>query len=441
MLVIRGTKLTLFPLRDETLESFWRDTEDVLASYSFGLEGINELEISCLYLSHKMTDKLGLLLHPHTVTKISLQSCTATPLLLEYFLKTVQSCCCPLESLESNGTLSDCWGPSTMQILEEIPLKSLRLLGMRFPEQPVNDDENVHMTNVEGEGSHPTAATYRNILPLHQELQELDLTGCQWEQMDSSLLPFLKSCQSLKKVSFKCCRMEDTNLAQILNLLADIPKLHTIDLGVNQCGKSSIESVANLMESPTMSLQFLDLSYQVVPGGAAGMSLDLERLSQALISKRDSNNNNSFQVLRLAGNHIRDAELTYLAKALEDCRLERLDLSSNCISSQGLAILSQGLAKNQWLKTLNIRNNGFADLSTFGAIEHNASLHSLQHSCVPNCPGSQLVDYVCKLNRGGRILLRQKNVAPGLWPKVLEKCWQQKNHDALYYLLQQGQQR
>lgn len=430
MLVIRGSKLTLFPLRDETLESFWRDTEDVLASSPL-VEAIQELELSGLYLSDKMTDKLGPLLQQHpAVTKISLQSCTATPLLLDYFLKKVQSCCPKLECLESNGTLSDCWGASTMKILQEIPLKSLRLLGMRF-----SQDEDVPMTNAEEVSSQlASAVSCPRTMPLHQELQELDLTGCQWEQMESSLLPLLESCGSLKKISFKCCRMEDSYMAQILDSLTNLPKLDTLDLGVNQCGPLSIHAVSNLIELSTTSLQFLDLSYQVVPGKA----LDFERLSNALISVAAANKKNSLKVMRLAGNHIRDDQLTSFANALYNCRLERLDLSNNAITSQGLVLLSQGLAQNQCLKSLNLRNNGFGDLTMLTGIHQNVSLHQLQHSCLPHSPSSQLVDYVCKLNRGGRILLRQ-NVPQGLWPKVLEKCCQQNNQDAMYYLLQQGQ--
>ncbi|KAL3941672.1 MAG: hypothetical protein SGBAC_004013 [Bacillariaceae sp.] len=430
MLVIRGNKLTLFPLRDETLESFWRDTEDVLNQYSLGLDEINELELSSLYLSCGMTDKLGQLLQQHTFTKISLQSCTATSQLLDYFMKKVQ-CRCQLECLESNGTLSDCWSPSSMQILEEIPVKTLRLLGMSFPQ--VHD---VAMPDAEKE-EEDNATTGSNVQknkPLHEDLLELDLTGCQWAQLDS-LLSFLESCTSLQKVSFKCCRLVDSGIAQILSTLASLTKLETIDLGVNQCGPEGIQAVASFLESPSTSLQFLDLSYQVVPGGVA---FHFERLSQALMSNAKCKT--PLKILRLAGNQIRDAQLASLAKALEHCCLERLDLSTNCISNQGLQSLRQGLARNQHLKSLNLRNNEFANLSMF-LIMDNVSLHNVQHSCPPNCPGSQEVDYVCKLNQGGRILLRQQAVPQGLWPTVLARCCQQNNSDAMYYLLQQGQHR
>lgn len=474
--------MILFPLRDETFESFWKDTEGALYLSIMGREkehNISELELSCLYLSHKMTDKLKLLSRHFSFTKISLQSCTATPPLLDYFLQHIQETYGQLHCFESNGTLSECWSESSVKILQEIPLQTLRLLGMRFPSSNAdsssssiingraaasssnsfaNDTDinaNTDRMEINETTNHPkhkqqqeTPASYPK--PLHQQLRELDLTGCQWEHLDSQL-PFLQACTALQKISFKCCRLDDDDLYQILSVLPSLPNLTTIDLGVNQCGPRGLLAVRRLLESSSSSaVEYLDLSYQVVSGGIA---FHMELLAQALLANarcKDEDDNvpkqpslhHPLRVLRLAGNQIKDSQLVALAKALEcqHCRLERLDLSANCLTDRGLAILSASLAHNHHLKSINLRNNEFATLQNF-SIERNVSLHNVQHSCPPHCPATRWVNYICKLNQGGRLLLRNDNIPQGLWPKVLERCCQQSNNDAMYYLLQQGQHR
>eukprot|EP00980_Cylindrotheca_fusiformis_P000085 scaffold19_cov114-Cylindrotheca_fusiformis.AAC.32 len=379
MLQVRGPKIVIYPTRNESLDSFWKNYQEI-GSHR---ESLSELQISCVRLNDKMIDRLKDL-HPKiAISTISLHSCTADP-----------------ERLGS--------------YLENLPLETLRLHGFTFQRKiclPRNEQ-----------------------CMLAMSLREVSFNGSFWDGVDN-LVEFLQLCVSLERVSFKCCGLSDEALNQIVSALQTLPHLKYLDLAANRCGPKGMRSITALIKQST-TLEHLDLSYQTL---TEGKRLCLESfLAPALLHDRSK----QLKVLRLAGNLIDDNGISQLASSLRSpsCSLQHLDLSTNEISSNGLATLGLCLKTNYHLTRLNLKSNFFSDLSSLlPIIEENYSLEYLEHSCHASEPSAKFIAQICHLNRGGRRLLCQEpNIPMGLWSKVLARCVQTKNCDAIHYFLQTG---
>jgi Ran GTPase-activating protein (RanGAP) involved in mRNA processing and transport len=262
-------------------------------------------------------------------------------------------------------------------------------------------------------------------------LQELLLNGSHLgERAVETLANSFTGCpsSSIQRVSLKCCQLSDQSIAKIVNVLHHLPKLECLDLVGNHCCQLGIQALANLLLQSSATLQRLDLSFQL---GA----MVIFPLAHALAD------NTSLTVLRLPGNGLDDKAMSCLARvalASTNTSLQHLDLSANDIGNEGLEVLGKALCKNHCLQSLNLKYNPISNLSVAKQwLVQNDSLESLEHSCCKTKQLQQWISYLCRLNQGGRRLLRQ-NPPPSVWPLVLERCASSDNADAIFYLLQCG---
>ena len=387
-MLLRGNKLLLFPQRNET-----RTLESFLQTIQEDAFRIEEVELSSLFLTTRFAQKLGRLLKHCKLTRISLQSCHVTsPDILNALFLRHHNTIAHFECINNaSGMLVDA---------EFGNLESLTLQGSSFSHQKV------------------VALSKSNNKNKNHAIRELDLGGSRFENthISSVLLKF----DSLETISFKCCRLSLAETSQIGISLQKLPLLRSVNLVANHI---PWRVIADLIRTSSR-LQDLDLSHSLkdCTSKHRETSNSIEEVFRALTKST------SLRALRLAGNNINDQQIPSLAKSLTtNCQLQHLDLSSNAITEQGLVVLN--LAKNQNLQCLNLKYNAFQRLVVEN-LDQNYTIQRILHSAF-DC--DQRVDYVCRINQGGRKAL--KTAMPiNLWPILLERA----DMDAMYYFLRQG---
>jgi hypothetical protein len=401
MLQVRGKRIIVYPTGDsETIHSLFQN-ESLNSSASFRetkLE-ISELEISCTPLSAGMIEKVTQLFTSFKITRLSLMSCSSSSELLHVFLTVVESFQ-QIKHLECNNNLIHILDEKCMQKIATMSLQQLTFHGKFL--SPL---------------SLPVVQC-----PLSQSIQELDLNGSRLGSVEP-LIQFLPNCFSLRRTLFKCSGLTDSSASQIVTALQHLPCLKHLDLMANHCCYLAIQALAVLLQFST-SIEYLNLSYQLES------NINIEMLTKALpLSK-------CLKVLKLAGNEINDSHASHLATSLAQERtvLQHLDISTNSISAKGLKILSTALTTNRHLKYLNLKYNSIFNLCGLD-ISQNYYMERLDHSCNKRLSSSSKIDYFCRLNEGGRRLLRRKHgVQEGLWPEVLQRL----DAEGLYYFLRHG---
>ena len=198
---------------------------------------------------------------------------------------------------------------------------------------------------------------------------------------------------------FNGCRVSDSGVALLSQVLAVNSSLTSLNLSVNGIGDSGAASLSQAL-AVNSCLTYLNLSENSIGDSAATSlsqalavnssltNLDLTTnlicdsgaasLSQALAV------NSSLTYLNLAQNSIRDSGAASLSQALAtNSSLTVLDLSHNHIDDSGAASLSQALATNSFLTSLYLCDNSISDsgaASFSQALATNSSLTSLDLS-------------------------------------------------------------
>jgi Ran GTPase-activating protein (RanGAP) involved in mRNA processing and transport len=153
----------------------------------------------------------------------------------------------------------------------------------------------------------------------------------------------LRGNKNLKSLSIKNCKLSDDNAGDLVQALAQNESLEELDLGYNHCSTATVAWVTYILESSTCKL--------------ARLSLD---------NQQTDNNDNTLDVIRIAGALQTDKDLIYL------------DLSGNGLENDDLVTLATSLKANTTLETLHLWNNKLTDNGAKTFAEIIPSFHGLK---------------------------------------------------------------
>jgi hypothetical protein len=425
-------------------------------------QSIDELEVSCLYISSKLSDQMMALIEQKRIPKLVLRSCQVHPKVLERLLSMEMS-----TIVSSDGSYQNC----NKSLYHSIDTRRSFITHLEIHKSSKLDCKCMEaisrLSNLESLtlniNPHHLESLFPHLSAL-ESLQTLNLSGCLLERNKPcvvALAHYLSasstshhSCHeeaapsSLRQLSLKCCRLSDLSVERLVHsMMRRLPNLEKLDLVGNSSCHLGLDALGCLLSSPWITkLTILDVSYQNEDLG------DVSKFANAL------QGNMTLKALRIAGNSLGNNNVKILANALaKNTSLNELDLSANCVGDKGLEALIQAMEQNQALTTLSLKYNVFADLSCLESVlrTHNYSLQQLNHSCQvrpTNIAGGELladstaataggggerISYYLRLNQGGRILLKKnENSTPlGLWPIVLERSFPSENFDAIFFIL------
>ncbi|KAG7362017.1 leucine rich repeat LRR-containing protein [Nitzschia inconspicua] len=464
-LQIRGNKLQMFP-RGCTRGG------NVCHINNVGrvLQTIDELEVSCLYISSKLSDQMVTLMEQQQIRKLVIRSCQAHPKVMEKLLLMEQTATTTTDDdYKSDREHQNPSPPQRRNLVTHLEIHKTSKLDVNCMKAICR------LSNLQSLTLNVVPYHLESLFPLLSNLESLhtlSLCGCPLERNEQCveaceryLSASNNNCHQyeqrqqqqqnpptsprLRNLSFKCCRLSDGAAQRLVGAMRRMKYLEKLDLVGNGTGHLGLDALGRLLSSPWVEeLVVLDVSYQT---GDLG---DVSTFANAL------QYNKTLKVLRLAGNSLGNANVQLLARALaKNTSLNDLDLSANSVGDRGLEALIQTMEQNQALTTLSLKYNAFADLSCLEAVlrSHNYSLQRLHHSCKVRSPsmtttadgsrstatvmvsGGERISYYLRLNQGGRILLKKdENCTPlGLWPMVLERNsnFPTGNFDAIFFLL------
>ena len=251
--------------------------------------------------------------------------------------------------------------------------------------------------------------------PGSKHLRTLDLSQCDFgADAIAVLCQGFANNQQLQSINLEHCRLEDFEVADLVQSLREHPSLQELSVRMNYCEQEAVEAMADLLTSPTSKLQRLDMAQQD-PG-----VLDLAILARAL------RNNTTLQFLDLRENFVYDAHMACLADALcVNTTLKELYLENCDIGDLGWHSLLDRLPEMHGIRKLWLRMNRFQkstvndEMVLEQAIRCNSMLHVLDLD--PPMSSSQLLQYYLCLNRGGRQCLSPNSIPLSLWPILLER--------------------
>lgn len=423
---VRGNKILMYPREGGGSIGGGRNTLESLAVRKDDLN-VDELEVSCMYLTYKMAERMVDVIKQQKIKKLVLRSCQAHPKVLQRLLSLDQACKSDSDSGASSG------GDNQITHLE---IHKTSSLDQNCMETICRCFPNLKSLTLN------TNQSLEYIFPLLSQiksLQILNLNGSQMERKERTVHELAKYLgdsihrQSLKQFSLKCCQLSDDSVHKVVLAMRNLEHLERLDLVGNRCCNQGLNALGILLESPwAKKLSVLDASYQ------------LGEFEDVRIFSRGLQKNSSLKILRMAGNSLGNDNVRLIAQSLaKNTALHDLDLSANSVGDTGLKALIESMEQNQVLTTLSLKYNVFADLSCLESVlrVHNFSLQELSHSCKVRSEGLRRgengprISYYLRLNKGGRILLKKDETPPGLWPIVLERNFPSQNFDAIFFIL------
>lgn len=168
-------------------------------------------------------------------------------------------------------------------------------------------------------------------------------------------------------------------------LLKNNKVLAMIDIADNSIGNEGIRNMLKGVDPHESNIAYINLSNNGLSQGC------INELSNLL-------NSSSLQEIRLKENQLNDFSAQELAYFFYrgKCQLSKLDLSYNCLTSSGAAILSHALKLNPYLTHLNLENNQLGKGGKFSKItimlKSNKILKSLNLSkCDLDCVDAEAI--------------------------------------------------
>jgi Ran GTPase-activating protein (RanGAP) involved in mRNA processing and transport len=257
---------------------------------------------------------------------------------------------------------------------------------------------------------HTTQVLFQGINSGISHLKNLDLSQCNFVADAISVLAtgFSKN-KSLERLKLESCRLEDEEVAELVQALREHPTLRELNLRLNYCEIDAIQAIATLLESSQTCLERLDISQQN-PG-----VLDLSMLAKAL------HLNTSLKYLAVQESYIRDAHLICLAQALtNNTTLEELHLEACDLGNTGFDHFLEQLPEMKGARRLYFRENRLkpSKESLLKAMESNQILQILD---LDDELSSTELQFHLTLNRCGRRFLAPNTIAISMWPVLFER--------------------
>jgi hypothetical protein len=241
-------------------------------------------------------------------------------------------------------------------------------------------------------------------------LERLCLWDCRMDIPTVEILSEgLQSVKQLNEFGLVACAQTDFGLHLIAQSFIDHPSVTRLDL---RCLASSIDPIANLLEQNNR-LTSVDLSFR-----SGNQSIDVPRLFEAV------RNHPSLRCLHLCGNYLTDDDVVDIMES--SLSLYTLNLSMNLISDVGTQFISTFIGNNEGsLRRLLLENNPLTEVGA-EALLRGISLNTelIELSLPHDFPDEQSrVNYYARLNQGGRrLVVKNVDLPPGLWPRVIERA-------------------
>jgi len=359
---------------------------------------ITRLEISDLRIDVELASIIVLLIQKHggSITHLSLLDCTGhIDVIVSVSLMT------GLKSLEiGTPALSVCAHSLGVGLLTSANLKRLVL----------HSGKKRYFTLVAD-----SVASLGQGLIGSKSLESLTLKRCRF----GDSVAIRSTCNALKSNSFlqhivltECLSgngqtLPEGDFSLFLDALKDSQSLITLDTSINSClGGTSVADIIKFS-----SIRHLSLSHQMV---------DLSGMVGALGSTR------SLESINLAFNRLDDGDMPFLAAAMScNTSVKYVNLSGNNVSNTGISILASKLPSMRGLEHLVLTDNPFGGNGT-SQLRRSLQLglnYSLMHLELDvTVPHHASCMYFPDLNWMRRRFLFEENVAPALWPFLLERA-------------------
>jgi Ran GTPase-activating protein (RanGAP) involved in mRNA processing and transport len=197
------------------------------------------------------------------------------------------------------------------------------------------------------------------------------------------------------------CRLEDDEVARIVQSLESNQQLSELSLGMNYAEDDAMLAVCNLLRSSRSGLKSLNLAQQN-PG-----TLDLISFAVALRENR------TLQRIDFRESFVQHVHVAALAEALNhNATVQELNLENCGLTNSMLSTLVKRLDGWSGLMKLYLRDNGCGNQLDAATLKGNCILQVLdieQELMHPN-----VYFHLC-LNRGGRQFLETNRIPLALW--------------------------
>jgi hypothetical protein len=240
-----------------------------------------------------------------------------------------------------------------------------------------------------------------------------------WQDAVPEFAEALLHNRSLVELNLSWCQLADNGLSIIIQSLHDHPTLIKLPLDCNFGGDASLRALGDLLSSPTCTLSYLEVSHQFDLDSSGSLSI--------AILVQEIEQNNSLEHLRLHSNRLSDDDLALLFSLLPKCpRLTTIDVAYNRISN---LTLPAGNEESSRLRTLILGGNPILKdasdddrntlLQLLGAHPELGYLDIFWNS--KSSLYTPEIGYLLDLNRSGRVLLTNTNIALSVWARVFER--------------------
>jgi len=261
------------------------------------------------------------------------------------------------------------------------------------------------------------ADTLVSALKSTTTLAELSLSGSRRCGLQiAKIAEALEVNQSLVKLDFGDCMLNDHGMSRLVAALQGHAKLKRLDLSNNSWSDQTLLALNGLLLKGNCGVEVLDLSLQRCP-------LNVSLLAPALAQP-----NSGLKQLYLSNCGLNDEGTFPIIDSLTQNRtLEILDLSTNRQLSDRFLIYLAGHLPQLTLKQLNIRklqppNGSLAAMTALSeGMRQNTSIQILRLLSWKQLRPAHLIQIYVNLNRGGRRALEEK-IPLALWPLVFERA-------------------
>eukprot|EP00980_Cylindrotheca_fusiformis_P005802 scaffold1223_cov119-Cylindrotheca_fusiformis.AAC.5 len=266
----------------------------------------------------------------------------------------------------------------------------------------------------------------------------ISFSNCNFvHESPTTLAEGINRCQHVQKLNLFSCRMADEDVAMLVNALRiqNHPLKH-LDLGRNQCFTRTVKAIATWLRSPTIRLEYLNLSLQHL-----GFHTNVVvRLDPTPIF-RELAQNQSLKALYLRGNRMDNGDGTCLDSLTQSLcttndTLETIMLTDCSLSGRAFDTLLQKICDFRGLRKLYLdgiqlyspASNPQLSNIISEAFRRNQNTE-MDEMHLPLSLSDQLLHTNLYLDRnfGGRRLVVNDgdntviDVLPALWPKIFER--------------------